>query len=836
MQPYKPNVATSGLNAIENNYAASGTGIFNSNQWTERVDETLNEKMHAFERFTRFTDVLSGGVMFGAAGGPGFGLGSPPYGGNSTGANDSLASGMDIAINPKLLTDFRLAYYRYNIIDTKYDQGVNFATQLGIPGENLGDYFTSGAPGFEMSSPFGGATSLVGGGLGINRCNCPLTEKEDQFQIVNNWTKIWGNHSFKVGADLRYARNLRVPSDTDRAGQMNFLTGPTSEDGSNGLGWASLAEGNVGSFGRYVGNAAYDETNAKEFQKRTFFYGQDTWRVTPNLTLNLGLRYELYFPEAVNGVGRGSLMNLSDGYMHVAGIGGIPSDMGWGLSYSKQFDPRIGIAYQLDPKTVIRAGYGRSFDTGVFGSIFGHVVTQNLPVLANQQIPEGSSTGNAFNLANGPAPNVFPTVPANGLLPAEGYAVSPKARPNPLRFPTIDAWNLSLQHALTPTLALTIAYVGNKGTHTLCDGDNNNTNPNDSALVLPGSYSETGQTLNWDPNGAGQTVNGVYQPLPAGYTGGVANGKLLNRYYGGSLAACKDPNYLTISQLQAVNGNDTSLQAGMCGWQNGISYYSDDLNTEFDALQVTLAQQMWKGLAMTANYQWASSFSEAGSYSTWSKAAIHGRDSNVRNQQLVMYGSYDLPFGKGKQYLSGANHATDLLIGGYQISSVLNWSGGLPFTLGYSNFGGSQDCNHNVGGTSAPCRPNSAGRLQPSLTGYVPSGTGVGSRTYWTPQPTSGGVFSYPGLDVIGNAGLNNYMGPKFFSDDAAITKSFSIWENVQTIFRMDAFNVFNHINAGNPSNNDIFGNGPINGEAAGCFPNGDCGPRQLEFSLRAQF
>ncbi len=77
--------------------------------------------MHAFERFSRFWDTLSGTVMFGAAGGPGFGINN--YGGNSNGANDSLASGMDIAISPKLLTDFRLGYYRYNVIDTKHDQG-----------------------------------------------------------------------------------------------------------------------------------------------------------------------------------------------------------------------------------------------------------------------------------------------------------------------------------------------------------------------------------------------------------------------------------------------------------------------------------------------------------------------------------------------------------------------------------------------------------------------------------------------------------------------------------------------------------------------------------------
>ncbi len=833
MKPYAPNVGGTGtaLNTIENNYAASGTGLFNSNSWTERVDYTLNEKSHIFERFSRFTDILSGKVMFGTAGGPGFGLGSPPYGGNSNGANDSVASGMDIAINPKLLTDFRLGYYRYNIIDTKFDQGTEFANQLGIPGENLGDYFTSGAPGFEINAPFSGATSLIGGGLGINRCNCPLTEREDQFQIVNNWTKVMGNHTLKVGADLRYARNLRVPSDTDRAGQMNFQTGPTSDAGSNGLGWATFALGDVPSFGRYVGNTTVGEQNAKEFQKRTFFYGQDTWRVTHNLTLNLGLRWDLFFPEAVNGTEHGALMNLTTGYLHVAGVGGVPSDLGWGVDMKKQFAPRIGAMYQLGPKTVIRAGYGRSFDTGVFGSIFGHVVTQNLPVLADQSLNEpGGSTACEFNLGpgsdprcgnnqQGPPAYVFPTVPSNGLLPAPGYNVSVKTRANPLRFPTIDAWNLAVERALTPTMTLTVAYVGNKGTNNLGDGDNNNTNPNEAGLFIPGSQSVTGQTLNWDPNGPKGT-------LASGYSGGVSNGNFLQRYYAGSLAACQDPAYATPT-------TEPNIVPGMCGWTQGVADYSDDLNTEFDALQVTVAQHLSKGLSMTANYEWAAAFDEDGGYSTWSKAAVHGRDSNVRNQQLTVYGSYDLPFGKGKQFAQNVNRVTDLLIGGYQLSGVLNWSGGLPYTLTFSNFGGTEDCNHNVGGTAAPCRPNATGHMKTSVSPAVYSASGIKTNTFWTPQTQ---IFSFPGLDVIGNAGDNTYLGPSFFSSDMAITKLFTIHESIAANFRMDAFNVFNHINAGNPNNDDIFGTGPINGEAQGCVPNGDCGPRQLEFSLRVQF
>ena len=823
LEPFTKGISyggTGNLNGLDRNYNGSGTGLFNSDQWTVRGDYTVSDTSHAFGRFSRFTDTLSGKVLFGDAGGPGFGIGN--YGGNSQGANDSLALGMDIALNAKLLTDFRLGYYRYNVIDSKFDSSTEFANTLGIPGINTGNSFTSGSPGFQItglpggsSNPlFGDTTWRYGAGLGVNRCNCPLTEREDQYQVVNNWTKVWGNHTVKMGADLRYGRNLRVPSDTDRAGLLQFNTNPTSNQGApkgtsqGGLGIATFMLGEPTQFGRYVSTS----TNAKEFQKRTFFYAQDTWRATHALTLNLGLRYELYFPETVNAAGNGSLMNLTDGYMHVAGIGGIGSNLGWGLSYAKAFAPRIGAAYQLNDKTVIRAGYGRSFDTGVFGSIFGHVVTQNLPVLANQSVnPTGGATSYAFALSAGPPAPTFPTVPSNGLLPAEAYTggVNPKIRPNPLRFPTIDAWNAALQRALSPSLTLTIAYVGNKGTHTLSAGDGNTTNPNEAAIFLPGSFSENGQTLHYDAAVKGTTIAA---------DGGTSNTPFLRRYYGGSLAACRDSNYLSLANLQSVD-KDPNLAAGMCGWTNDVSYYGDNQNTTFEALQVTLAQNIWRGLAITGNYEWASSFNANSSFSTWNKFAVHGRDDNVRDQQLVAYGSYDLPFGKGKQYMAGVNHATDLLVGGWQLSTVLNWSGGLPFTLSFG------ECGSDIPG-DAPCYPNANGHMKTSLGSYDPA---KNYRVFFQPQKLGAGLFSDPGLDTIGNNGRNTYFGPSFFNTDLALTKAFSIWEQVAVKFRMDAFNAFNHINAGQPGGN-VENLGTIGNEA----PGGQ--PRQMEFSLRVQF
>ncbi|MFZ0394562.1 MAG: TonB-dependent receptor [Terracidiphilus sp.] len=818
---YSPGVGSE--SGLDSNFAESGTGLFNSQQWTERVDYTLSEKTHIFERFSRFNDLLSGAVMFGSAGGPGFGINN--YGGNSNGADDSDVAGVDVAINPKLLTDLRLGYVRYNIIDNKHDEGTEFAKTLGIPGINLGSSILSGSPGFFVDNVPGGGggtqgSPVFGDGLNVNRCNCPLIEREDQFQIVNNWTKILGNHALKLGVDLRYGRNLRVPSDNDRDGLLYFhsgLTENTSAPTPGGLGWATFMLGQVADFNRYVSTSF----NAKEFQKRTFFYVEDSWRATHKLTFNLGGRLDLFWPESVNGAGNGSLLNLTDGYLHVAGVGGVPSDMGWTVRALKQLAPRLGVEYQYDPKTVIRAGYGRSFDMGVFGSIFGHTVTQNIPVLANQSISQPNAITSVFDLNVGPAAYAFPTVPSSGLLPNPGYAVSSASRQNPLTFPTLDAWNLAVQRSLTPTLSVTVSYVGNKGTHTLGDGDGNTTNPNESTNTLPGQFSVTGQSLTFNNAvPAGEIVNNQ-----------TSTSKYLTRYYGGSLAACRDPNYISLAGLQAADGDTTYLKPGMCGWTNGVNDRWDNQNTEYDAFQATLAEAYHHGLSMTANYVWASAFDENTDYYTWSPAVAHQRDSNVRRQQLVGYGSYDLPFGKGKQFMPDANRVTDLLIGGWQLAPVVNWASGLPFSVSYN------ECGANV--VNGPCDPSiiQGERLKTHLSAFTPTTGGVGVRQFFSPAAlgSSGSPFYNPGLDTFGNAGQNTYFGPRYFGTDMAMSKMFNIWETVSGQFRFDAFNVFNHIAAGNPNGNAETG-GTITGGAQGYGQSQDFGPRQLEFSARFQF
>jgi len=144
--------------------------------------------------------------MYGSAGGPGFGIGG--YGGNSTSSDDSLAIGTDYVFSPKLIMDLRLGYLRYNIIDIKNDESVLEANALGMPGLNTAQAITGGSPGFFFPRSLAQHTAAL-----RRRPRRPLAatalspRRKTSFQIVNNWTKVIGNHAVKLGTDLRYGRN-----------------------------------------------------------------------------------------------------------------------------------------------------------------------------------------------------------------------------------------------------------------------------------------------------------------------------------------------------------------------------------------------------------------------------------------------------------------------------------------------------------------------------------------------------------------------------------------------------------------------------------------------------
>ena len=369
-------------------------------------------------------------------------------------------------------------------------------TAFGIPNANFGDNFTSGLGEFDMD----GTGSNFGDGLGVARCNCPLIERERQYQSVGNMTKMKGNHQFKFGADVRYATNLRVPSDSNRTGVYAFSHQATSSGGSGGVRLRHLPAGGCYPVEPLCQHQRRMRPSASIACSST---ARSTWRVTPKFTLNYGLRWEVYFPEYVNGKDNGGFANIVQGVVRVAGEGGIGLNGNIDNKWS-YLAPRVGMAYQLNPKTVVRMGYGRSYDMGVFGSNFGHAVTQNLPVLASQFVQPGvPNKFAAFTLDQGPPVFTFPAIPSSGLFPLAGPScyqagtvviggvtqvqscTQPHIRPTFQRLPTLDAWNATLQRQLNNTTSLEVAYIGNKGTHAFA-GDGNTYNVN-QPFIAPGT-------------------------------------------------------------------------------------------------------------------------------------------------------------------------------------------------------------------------------------------------------------------------------------------------------------------------------------------------------------
>jgi hypothetical protein len=317
---------------------------------------------------------------------------------------------------------------------------------------------------------------------------------------------------------------------------------------------------------------------------------------------------------------------------------------------------------------------------------------------------------------------------------------------------------------------------------------------------------------------------------PAGISanGGTNNQTYLQRYYGGKLAACADPNYLTAAAQYAVTANVANplagLPAGACGWTNGIGYYGDDQDTHFNALQATLAKTFSHGVQLTANYAWQRGINFNSGYATWNKQAVKGRDDSIREQQIVIYGLIELPFGRNHALLSHANTLVNDLVGGWQFSPVINYSSGLPFTLSYSS------CSASIPG-SAPCYVN--GNPKSLKTGV--QGFAGGPSLLFYNQQTLGTTFTAPGLDQIGNSGRNSRFGPHFFNGDLSLQKNTPIKEGIVAQLRVDAFNGFNHINFANPSGN-IDNSATTGAITAGPFPGGSSMPRQLQFSARVQF
>lgn len=631
--------ATGSQSGTRDNFVAGGSELFNANAFDVRIDGRLTTKFNIFGRYSFLGSLRNGPPAFGQGGGAEL----VSLGGLSKGRNHSLALGGDYTLSPTAILDVRFGYFRYFVNVLPFDYGTTPAKDAGIPGLNLDTTFTSGLPAGFVNGDRG---FNFGTGLGVNRSNSPLLEREGQYQVVSNLTKTAGNHTLKFGVDVRRANNLRVPSDAHRAGELTFSENRTASVNGGGLGLATFLLGDVTNFRRYYSQ----QVDAGERQWRHFYYGQDTWRATPKLTLAYGLRADVINPQTVNAAGNGGFLDLNTGQIHVAGVG--DTNLAGNIKNKVNFAPRLGVAYQATPKLVVRLGYGRSYDIGVFGSVFGHSVTQNLPVLAVQEL-NASKFQSVFNLSQGPGlPNLFGLnappnkggVP-NTALPASGSFYLPngvfaRALPEKQRLPQVDAYNATVQYQLNNTTSVEAAYVGNKGTHVFA--------------------------------GDGPAIN-INQVAPTNF---------------GTDQNARRPYYQKF------------------GWTQGIDYFCNCADNRYDSLQAKFTRRFANSYSIFANYTLARALNNDGDQFFFNRALGRGPADWDRKHTFIFTNVYDLPFGRNRQYLSSVPKAVDYVIGGFQFNSTTRIASGRPFNIGFDRGSG-------VGVVDVgPNRPDVVGKVQ----------------------------------------------------------------------------------------------------------------------------
>jgi Carboxypeptidase regulatory-like domain len=449
-------------------------------QYTDgKIDYNVSSVDRISGRFSFQRPVIDQAPIFGAAGGPG-----PGGAFQGTGVQKTYSTGINWnhIFSPTFLVETRVGVAHYHNAAQQSDFGTTAATSIGIPGINVSE-FTSGMVG--VNGPF--SNPMVGYSASL-----PWIRAEANIDFVNNWTKIYGNHSFKFGFDMRRLRDDLLQTQTySPRGLYSFGTSQTGNPADSSVGWANtmgsllLDLPNSGS-GRDF-SIVFPTFRAWQF----FMYAGDKWQVNNKLTLDIGLRWELYPPGVPAFPGEFSNFNPAADTFVIAGVGNNPMNLGL-QNHKGYFAPRLGIAYRLTEKTVIRTGFGMSYTPFPDNKY----AWDNFPVKGNVGLTAvGKGFGPAL-LPNG-QPASFATgipvpppvaIPSNGILDASNTLGSNwETIPLDYKNPYVEAWNFSIQQALPFHFTLDAAYVGNHGVRSPAD-------PNINAATVLGQGTK-GQPL-----------------------------------------------------------------------------------------------------------------------------------------------------------------------------------------------------------------------------------------------------------------------------------------------------------------------------------------------------
>ncbi|HEV8130639.1 MAG TPA: carboxypeptidase-like regulatory domain-containing protein [Acidobacteriota bacterium] len=765
-------------------------------RWTTRIDHQISNNNRINFRFTKVPAV---GIR---------GFGSDVNGNTAAYSNSKQLVASDAhTFSPTLINELRVNYTR-GVFSEDFSPefsikgGRNLATELGIPSLTAG-----GIPLFQFLD---GPNAFFNIGASGSTNNFNVEERYNLNDVVY-WNR--GTMSWKFGVDLTHELLNVIPFFAASGGRWDFRVVQTSNNRTTN---ATAGGNSFASFLMGVSNQALVRPVLIPYYYRWnsgAAFVQNDWKVRPNLTLNLGVRYSLQYPRTEKYNRQGVFVpelakefplttpvTLADRTFATAlvppfaysGRGGR-SQYIFPVEYAN-FEPRFGFAWS--PKlfgwnernaSVIRGGYGIS----------------HLPINGNNRAPSPdfgatnsvstTATGSSgtvdaaqpLRLSNPPVyssltPEQALNIPNDGLVYLSSLAVPGFAISGNTKIPYVQNWNLTLSHELMKNTVLEVAYVGSKGTRLYMPRININPRDLDFVEVLEANNLSADTTIN-DPLGRRNLIGGTIA---------VPRGSLATRFL---------------------------------GFNNLFSYFDGSANSIRHATYFSIVRRVSRGLSFTANYTFGKSIDDASdaspdtrviSYPTTNGGHVtfgapRSIDRSISSFDIKhSFAStfiYDLPFGRGRRFLSNAWKPVETAAGGWTISGVYRLQGGYPFlpTIVEGNRL-SSDITHTIRPDLVPGVP----LVNPLWKRNCPVGNLC--EPYINPA-----AFMRPAKGALGNAPRTlDIRGPMQRYFDLSFQKNFPFpfgGEKRRIQFRVDLINAFNHplfrTNSGNATtNNDFMG------------------------------
>ena len=464
---------------IDNNFKSAGAPPFARQQIDPKVNWNVNDKYSLWGKYSNMLAPVSGTAIFGEAGGPAPG-GSP---GNADTQVNLFTIGHTYTFSPNFLYDGVVGFWRQDQAVLPLDFGKDF--NLGIPGVGGPDPRQKGFPNIRP-----GYTAFGSPGWQ------PLERVEQNWTTSQNFTYIKGAHQFRFGFDMIYLTldHWQPELGGGPRGNIHFngdvtaLNGGASPDRRNE--YASFLLGQTSRVRKAIQHIV--TTGA---EKQLGFYLTDRWQATNKLTVNLGLRYENYpLMKRFDGVGI-EVYDAQTNTMTMGGLGGVPQDNNISVS-NKLFSPRLGLAYRLDDRTVIRTGYGMNFDP----LPWSRPMRGQYPLVVTFDFQRDDSFTLFRTLAEGIPPVVGPDLANQPIdVPLRASLRTPYPNSTVSRG-YIQSWNFTIERRLPGDLITSIGYVGTASIGMMADRDINASRPGEGNGGRP-FVPITGRRVNinmWD--------------------------------------------------------------------------------------------------------------------------------------------------------------------------------------------------------------------------------------------------------------------------------------------------------------------------------------------------